>query len=77
MTIVAVLLGGCAPQHEPPAAAYAVTTVHKPVAGSAEESAGSETASRLTDAFGLPLVIVMENVEVPPEIRGPSPPIKK
>jgi len=32
-------------------------------------------AVRLTDDFGLPLVIVIEVPEVPPELLGPSPPI--
>jgi uncharacterized lipoprotein len=35
-----------------------------------------KTVYRTTDDFGLPLVIVLEAPEAPPEIRGPSPPIR-
>ena len=61
---VALLLGGCAPQKEPPPAATTAKTVDEP-------------GSRLTDDFGLPLVFTIEVPEVPPELQGPSPPIKE
>jgi hypothetical protein len=84
MLLVAMLLDGCrriedTQKHEqsaaPPSAA-----AKQPATSPAQEQAESATAepgSRLTDDFGLPLVIVIEKIEVPPEIQGPSPPIKK
>ena len=46
----------------------------KKVAKPAEES---PPPLRLTDDFNLPLVIVIDAPEVPPEIQGPSPPIQQ
>jgi hypothetical protein len=41
------------------------------------ETPQKSTAERNTDDFGLPLVIVIDVPETPPEIRGPSPPIQE
>ena len=61
--IAAVLLGGCSSQEEP-------TTKL------GDENVRVEPHGK-TDAFGLPLVIVLEPPPVPKEIQGPSPPIKE
>ena len=45
-------------------------------AAAASKSVEKPPPARATDDFGLPLVIVLETPEVPPEIRGPSPPIQ-
>jgi hypothetical protein len=42
----------------------------------AQQQAAKSSAHRLFDDFQLPLVIVLDVPEVPPEIQGPSPPIK-
>jgi hypothetical protein len=84
---VGLLLGGCVPQCEPPPSAPPSPAVKEPVPTAvekpAEKPADKQTnpvekppAARTTDDFNLPLVIVMEAPETPPEIRGPSPPIK-
>jgi hypothetical protein len=62
--IVALWLCGCEAQKEPPPDAVVAKTADQPLAGS-------------TDSFGLPLEIVVEVPEVPPELQGPSPPIKE
>ena len=80
-----VLLGGCRPQcSSPPSSAPTVTTANKPPLNSAPvsirdltNSATAVSIGRLTDDFNLPLVIDIEKMEVPPEIQGPSPPIKE
>lgn len=54
-------------------------SAEKPAGSSAEQAAKPSEkppASRVTDDLGLPLVFVIEAPEVPPEIRGPSPPIQ-
>ncbi len=50
------------------------------LAGCASDSVPPPTASKPSpkvDAFGLPLVIVIDVPEVPKEIQGPSPPIQQ
>jgi len=83
LTIVVVLLGGCASDSVPPSPVNSPPAVKKPSQTAAERPAaqparwpGEKPANPpKVDAFGLPLVIVVEMPEVPKEIRGPSPPI--
>jgi hypothetical protein len=90
LVIVAALLGGCWQQSTPvapparrPSAVSSQREFPKPSQAAAEKPAakaekppGAKPAeSAKVDAFGLPLVIVIELPEVPKEIQGPSPPI--
>jgi len=52
----------------------ALTPGPSPASGRGEIAAA---AKRTSDDFGLPLVIVMDVPDTPPEIKGPSPPIRE
>jgi len=62
--VAVVLLGGCSSKDE------RTTNL-------GDERVRVESAHGETDAFGLPLVIVLDPPPVPKEIQGPSPPIKE
>lgn len=66
MAAALVLLGGFSLKGETP---------DKSVAPPYSADKASADADKRTDQFGLPLVIVISTPAVPPEIRGPSPPI--
>ena len=81
----------CTPR-EPPSGAVPVATAAKPAPAGTEKPAErpppaaigkaalpakKPAVPRVYDFFHLPLQIVMEAPEVPPEIVGPSPPIKE
>jgi hypothetical protein len=90
LAVAAVLLGGCAREGaapSPPAGnpstvssqrdfqSPSQTAAEKPAAKAEKRPAAQQAASADVDAFGLPLVIVIEAPEAPKEIQGPSPPI--
>jgi hypothetical protein len=62
--LVVVVLWGCSAAPEEPTTKLGSETVRVEKDGK-------------TDAFGLPLVIVIDTPPVPKEIQGPSPPIKE
>jgi hypothetical protein len=76
LALVLLLPAGCAPKDAPPS--LPSTPSAPPAAKNLlPDAAEKPAASPLVDGFGLPLVISIEVPEVPPEIQGPSPPIKK
>lgn len=84
---VVLLSGGCSPKSELPRstpsfssrkAEKSTTKPHaEPKTKAGEWPAEKVQTGRLFDDFHLPLVIEITPPEVPPEIQGPSPPIKE